>query len=343
MPRLVSRMILGLSLGWLCSGCAAAAEPAATPTAAPTSDAVEPDPASTHARGFGPWQASLGADHPLIGTAWSVADGRALTRSKLEQRMIAARFVLLGETHDHPDHHRLQGEMIARLLEPEGPGPAVAYEMLDPSRQAEIDAFVAAGSADVDAFAERVAWAESGWPEWALYRPAFAPAIEAGLPILAAQFPRTETRRFMSEGLATLPPEMVARYGLDQPLPAELLGPQLDEMFSSHCEMVPREQLTPMVEIQRVRDALMADALLRGAEARGQAVLVAGTGHTRASGVPRLLELAGEDPATIISVGFIAADPSRLEPSDYGDDFEVIVLTPDIEREDPCEGMSMPD
>ncbi|MFO7567496.1 MAG: ChaN family lipoprotein [Enhygromyxa sp.] len=281
----------------------------------------------------------MAIDHPLVGTAWSVAEGRELSREELEQRAAAARYVLLGETHDHPDHHRLQGELISSLLTP-SPGPAVAFEMLDPAMQAQIDEFVAAGTGEVDGFAELVSWADSGWPAWSLYRPAFAPVIEAGLPILAAAFPRSESRRFMSEGLAMLPPELVARYQLDQPLPPELLEPALDEMLAAHCGMGSREDFAPMVEIQRIRDALMADALRRGAELRGRAVLVAGTGHTRQTGVPRLLALAGEQREAILSVGFVAVDPERLDPREYGEAFDVIVLTPGIEREDPCEGMA---
>jgi uncharacterized iron-regulated protein len=111
-------------------------------------------------------------------------------------------------------------------------------------------------------------------------------------------------------------------------------------MLTSHCGMGSRDQFAPMVEIQRIRDAVMADALLRGADARGRAVLVAGTGHTRLTGVPRLLELAGESRSAILSVGFVAVDPERLDPREYGDEFDVIVLTPGVEREDPCKGMT---
>jgi uncharacterized iron-regulated protein len=311
---------------------AVACAPADTPAPEPPVDATPAE--STTAPGFGPWQATLSADHPLVGTAWS-ASGEALDRPELERRLAGARFVLLGETHDHPDHHRLQGELIAGLLGGEGE-LTVAYEMLDPAQQAEIDAF----SGDPDAFAELVAWADSGWPEWALYRPAFAPVIEAGAPILAAQFPRSQSKRFMSEGLAMLDPELVARFGLDQPLPDDIQSAWLDEMFASHCEMVPREQLTPMVEIQRVRDAVMADAMLRGAERSGRAVLVAGTGHTREVGVPRLLRMAGVADDEILSVGFVAVDPERLEAADYADrDHDAIVMTPGVEREDPCAAM----
>jgi uncharacterized iron-regulated protein len=288
---------------------------------------------------FGPWTATLGGEHPLVGTAWSTTDARKLTRAELEQQLADARFVLLGETHDHPDHHRLQGELIASLLEGERKGPAVAYEMLDPDRQADIDAFAVTGNTAVDAFAELVDWEHSGWPEWALYRPAFAPVIDAKLPILAAQFTRNQSKRFVTEGLGMLDPATVSRYGLDKPLDGELQAMWLDEMFASHCDMVPRDQLGGMVEIQRIRDAIMADAMLRGAEARGQVVLVAGTGHTRNVAVPRLLLMTGVTEAQIVSVGFVAVDGERLEAHDYGDDHDVLVFTPGVEREDPCAAM----
>ena len=152
----------------------------------PSTTTTGPDEAvatSTGAPDFGPWTAKRDAGHPLIGVAWSPADNRALTRAEVEQRLSTARFVLLGETHDNPDHHRLQGELIASLIG-EAKGPAVAYEMLDAQRQGDIGNF----SGSVDEFAALVDWANSGWPDWAIYRPAFAPVIEAKLPIFAAQF-----------------------------------------------------------------------------------------------------------------------------------------------------------
>lgn len=314
--------------------CASTPADSTTPEeGSPSADGSDPGPD----RGFGPWTATVAAQHPLVGTAWSTSDGAALDRAGFDAKLGGARFVLLGETHDHPDHHRLQGEAIDYLrtrAEAEGTTLAVAYEMLDPAKQGEIDAFVAEGSKDPEAFALLVDWANSGWPEWALYEPAFAPVLAAGLPIFAAQVPRDQTKAFAEQGLELLDPAFVERYALATPLPAELQAAWLDEMFASHCEMVPREHLGPMVEIQRLRDATMAQALLDGAGEDGRAVLVAGTGHTRNSGVPRVLEAAGAE--SVLSVGFVAVDPEREQARDYGEDFDLVVFTPGIEREDPC-------
>ncbi|MFV8750374.1 ChaN family lipoprotein [Nannocystaceae bacterium ST9] len=301
---------------------------------------VEPQPeAGPNERAvdeFGPWIAPLERDHPLVGTAWSPSEARAISRTELERRLAAARYVLLGETHDNPDHHRLQGVAIEAVAGAAAERrPAVAFEMLDPAKQAAIDAF----AGEVDDFAEVVAWADSGWPAWSIYRPVFAATLAADLPIYAAELPRDETRRFMAEGLAIFDPDLVARFGLAQPLAPELQSAWLDEMFASHCDMVPREHLGGMVEIQRLRDARMADAMQRGAAAQGQAILVAGGGHVRDVGVPRLLR-ALEPDAAIVSVGFVAAQAGQLDPREYGDEFDVLVFTPDVEREDPCASFS---
>jgi uncharacterized iron-regulated protein len=231
----------------------------------------------------------------------------------------------------------LQGEWISSLAA--RGRPAVVFEMLDPAKQTAIDAFTGA----VDGFAEQVAWAESGWPEWSIYRPVFAATLAAGLPIFAAELPRRDTRLFMAEGLAMFDPAWVERFGLAEPLPAELQAAWLDEMFTSHCEMVPREHLGGMVEIQRLRDARMADAMIRGAQAQGQAVLVAGGGHARRDwGVPRSIRAVstvetGEAEATSISVGFVAVQPELVDPRAYPTaSFDVLVFTPDVAREDPC-------
>jgi uncharacterized iron-regulated protein len=280
--------------------------------------------------GAGPFTSPRQVDHPLVGRIWSQAEEAALDWDGLARRAGQARFVLLGEIHDNADHHRLQARLIARLAAGPRP-PAVVFEMLDRKHQEAIDAFLAGGMRDPDALAVRVGWAESGWPDFALYRPVFAAALDAGLPILAAGLRAGVEDR--DEG-----PEWQARFGLTEPLPPEQQFARIEEMFTSHCELIPREQLDAMVEMQRARDARMADALLRGAEARGRAVLIAGAGHTLRAGVPALLERAGVASGAILSVGFLEVDPQerRIEQTEASE-FDLVVFTPAAEREDPCE------
>jgi uncharacterized iron-regulated protein len=282
--------------------------------------------------GLGRFETTLHADHPLAGRIWSRASGGPIAWGTLERRLDAARFVLLGETHDHPDHHRLQARLIARLAGGARP-PGVVFEMLARPLQGEIDAFLAAPGRDPDAFAERVGWEQSGWPPFALYRPVFQVVLDAGLPIFAAGLAR-------NEALDPQAPERQERFGLSEPLPPEEQAARVEEMFASHCELIPRERLGPLVEAQRARDARMAEALLRAAEARGRAVLLAGAGHLASGGVPALLERAGVPRGEIVSLAFLEVDPehARVEDSE-ADEFDLVVFTPAAERDDPCEAL----
>jgi len=261
-----------------------------------------------------------------------VADVGSIAWPELERRARAARFVLLGEVHDNPVHHRLEARVIAALATDPRP-PAVAFEMLDRARQPAIDAFLAEGGRDPDALAARVGWAESGWPDFALYRPVFAAVLEGGLPIFAAGLPRGAIDRSEPAGWGE-------RFGLGEPLPPAEQSRRLEEMFQSHCELIPRSQLGPMVTMQRARDARMAASLLRGAELRGRAALVAGSGHARRAGVPAMLERAGVARAEVLSIGFLEVGPElhRIEDGAV-QGFDLAVFTAPAEREDPCESL----
>ncbi len=252
--------------------------------------------------------------------------------AELEQRLRATPFVLLGEIHDHPDHHRLQARFLAALAG-EAPPPAVVFEMLHPGQQDAVDAFLAQGGHDPEAFAEQVRWDASGWPAFELYRPLFAAVLEAGLPIVAAGLPR-------GASLGPDAPERSAGFGLDAPLPPAEQAARLDELFTGHCELVPREALAPMLEVQRARDARLAWSALRAADEQGRAVVVAGNGHVRDGDVPALLERAGVARAAIVNVGLLEVSPERFTLADTkADQFDYAIFTPAAERDDPCEAL----
>ncbi|MEL6189575.1 MAG: hypothetical protein AAFU79_33535, partial [Myxococcota bacterium] len=77
------------------------------------------------------WKGALDADHPLVGVVWDVKAGVALDGPELDARLGAARFVMLGEKHDNPDHHTLQGALVRRIVlfaehdETRGPEPGI--------------------------------------------------------------------------------------------------------------------------------------------------------------------------------------------------------------------------
>ncbi|HUK65652.1 MAG TPA: ChaN family lipoprotein [Anaeromyxobacteraceae bacterium] len=293
--------------------------------------------------GLPPFTTPLLRDHPLVGSIYEVRPARMVDAAKLFSALPKADFVLLGETHDNPDHHQLEARLV-RALVAAGRRPAVAFEMIDTELQPEVDRSIRRAPRDADALAQAVGWARSGWPAFAFYRPVFLAALEAGLPVIAANLPRRQAREVVKTGLSALDPGARAILEHAGPLSPEVAASLRAEMADSHCGALPDSMLDDLVLMQRARDAELAERLL-SAQADG-AVLVAGAGHARRDrGVP--FDLEREAPSrSSLSVAFLEVAPDLKEPADYktafGADalpFDFVIFTPRAERTDPCEQM----
>ncbi len=280
----------------------------------------------------------------IVGHVWSVHDRRWVDEPALEAALPRADLVLLGETHDNPAHHRLQARLLAAIVAA-GRRPAVAFEMLDPEQQPAVDAAVARAPRDPDALATAVGWERSGWPAFSLYRPIFQVALDAGLPIVAANLTRRLAREVAVHGEGALAPDVRRMLDRQGPLPEDVARAYRQEMQDSHCGALPEDMLDAMVTMQRARDAQIAERLLAAGAARG-AVLIAGSGHARTDrGVP--VFLAREAPSRkTLSVAFLEASPRKQTPDDYAQDFgtaslpfDYVVFTQAAPREDPCRGI----
>lgn len=288
-------------------------------------------------------RAPAAAPHPLTGRIWDVAAGGAIDRGALVTRLAAADVVLLGETHDNPRHHLWQAELVAALVAG-ARRPAVAFEMIESDRQAAVDGARRTRPRDPELLAHAVAWQDSGWPAFALYRPIVAAALDAELPVVAANLPIADVRALARGGLGGIDAGRAAALGIDRPLAPEIQAALEAEMAESHCGMLPATMLGGLVLAQRARDAQLAESI-RAAGATG-AIGILGAGHARSDrGVPaRLRETAPE--LTVAAVAFLEVDPELREPAGYAAmfgatrlPFDVVVFTEPEPREDPCESM----
>src|SRR5262249_8492433 len=121
------------------------------------------------ARAAEPPAPGLGYDHPLTGRVWDVGHERFITMDALATAVSAARFVLLGERHDHPEHHQFQAWLLRRMVDA-GRRPAVAFEMLDATQAPALARHLAAAPRDAAGLGDAVGWRTSGWPAWSLYQ-----------------------------------------------------------------------------------------------------------------------------------------------------------------------------
>jgi uncharacterized iron-regulated protein len=257
------------------------------------------------------------------------ASGRAVDRPELLARLGGADYLLLGEVHDNPRHHRARAELLRAL--PAG-FRTVVLEQLD--RGTRLDPAL-----PLDAALDKAGFDGKGW-QWPLHEPVFGAARERGMHLLGGNLGRKEARRVAMEGepalddglsrlLARSPLSEAARQGLDADLSA------------GHCGRLPDARLPNLRLAQRARDAALASTLLE--TGGGPAILLAGNGHVRRDyGVPVLL--ACEAPrARVVSIGFMElAAGERPDAEAWRGVYDYLWFTPAAERDDPCAGLRMP-
>ncbi len=309
----------------------------AIPALAPPSRAAEAPP---------PWQASENAMHPLVGRIWNVREERFVGREELAAAIGVARLVLLGEVHDNPDHHRIQGWALGRFVAA-GTRPGVAMEMISADRQDAVESHFSAHPRDAAGLGPALDWDSSGWPAWSQYASAIAPAIAAGGTLTAANLPPSLMRQVAGRGLAAIAPERRKQIGLDRPIEEPVYRALAQEMIAAHCGQLAAERARPFAVMQVVRDAVLADGLLVAARrAGGHGALVAGNGHVRRDrGVPFHLSRRGESRG-VLALAPIEVAPGQNTPADYAAHydssrlpFDYVWFTPGARRADPCESM----
>jgi uncharacterized iron-regulated protein len=282
-----------------------------------------------------------GAAHPLTGRVWHVASARFIDDSTLIAELARARFVVLGEKHDNPEHHRIQAALLQGLIAA-GRRPAVAFEMFTTAETEPLAAHLRTHPRDAAGIAEAVKWNQTGWPEWEMYRPIAQAALDAGLPIVPANL-ANERIRAVSRGTSdALDPAFVSRHGLADPLPEDVRREMAAEIADSHCGHTSERMVQGMIAAQRARDAHMADALLHAPSGDG-AVLIAGSGHARNDrGAPAFIRRI-EPGSRVASIAILEVNDRRPTPADYAVDydgrlpFDYVWFTTRLDSEDPCE------
>lgn len=257
----------------------------------------------------------------MLAAALALCWGHGASAGFPAAELPAADIHVIGEVHGHPDHHAYQAALTA-ALQP----AAIVFEMLLPEQADRVTPDL---RDDAEALGAALAWEERGWPDFTLYQPIFTAA--PGAAVVGGDLPRDEVRRAVTDGAAAVFGPRAELFGLDRPLPDEQQAAREALQARVHCDALPESILPGMVEAQRLRDAALADAVLRAiAEHGGPVVLITGSGHARTDwGVPALLALAAPD-LTVHAIGQLEGTASPDAPYD-----KLRVSTP-MERPDPC-------
>ena len=240
--------------------------------------------------------------------------------SDLDQRLEEADVVVLGEVHDNPAHHQVQADILTALAP-----KAVVWEMIT---QEQADGLASISLSDAARVADHLDWATSGWPDFDYYAPVFAAAM--GAQQFGGLVPRSSSKSVMEQGAAIFFGSDAAVYGLDKPLPKAEQQVREADQLTNHCNALPVEMLPMMVEFQRLRNAVLADAVVQALQATGGPIaVITGNGHARNDrGVPVYLANARPD-VLVLSLG-------QSEAGQVAGTFDLVLDAAPVDRPDPC-------
>lgn len=236
-------------------------------------------------------------------------------------RATTAPVIIVGEVHDNPAHHVTQAALVAHV-QPR----AIVFEMLTEAQAARV---TQENRTDQDRLAQVLNWSESGWPDFAMYFPIFTAAPDAA--IFGAEVPRSSARAAMQTGVSAYFGTDAQAYGLTEPLPAAEQAAQQELQQQAHCNAMPPEMLPIMVDLQRLRDAVLARETLRALDATGgPVVVITGNGHAREDwGIPAYLARLRPD-LDVLTIG------QQEDGAGAPGGFDAVLSAPAVDRPDPC-------
>ncbi len=230
----------------------------------------------------------------LEGKLWDISQQRFLTAEMLFEQLPAGGWLLLGEQHDHPQHHEIQAQWLKQLSQRQQLG-AVALEMADHSQQAALHDAMGKGTSITP---EDIQW-KQGW-DWNLYEQVVRTALDESTLVIAADLTRDAQRQAYREG---------APQGELETEHADFMR---DLLHESHCGQMPTSGLDGMRQVQLARDQAMAEQLDQHTTADRTGVMITGGIHARRDlGIPRWLQ------SPQVSVLMISVEDGKELPEDY--------------------------
>lgn len=280
---------------------------------------------STSAFAENPWLAPHQLDHPQVGKLWH-AEQQAFADLNTQLDLLPdGSWLLLGEQHDHPDHHHQQLQILTQLAQQNRLG-SVAFEMANADQQPQLDRWTGRGDAVT---AEALDWS-AGWP-WERYAPQLQFALSHADKVVAADLPRREQMQAYQRGAA------------EGYLDAAHSRYMMELIYTSHCEQLPRTNLIQMLQVQLARDQQMARRMLATTQTDKVNVLIAGAQHVRKdTGVVRWLPESLHSTSLIMVALNEPVDPVYYLYETYpgytaGElSTDLLLLTPAMPEQDYC-------
>ena len=210
----------------------------------------------------------------------NTTNGRPVSAADVAAAARGLRFVYLGESHNSPDHHQMQANVIEALVA-DGRDVVVGFEQFTRPVQDSLNPWTL-GWWDEATFIERSEWKTQWGFDYGLYRPIFESTRKNKLPMVALNVPRDWVRAVGRGGYTALTPEQKKELPNDLYLGNANHKAVFTGLMGGHPMTGP--QGDNIYSAQVLWDEGMADTALkymdrRGASANTVFVVVAGSGH----------------------------------------------------------------
>ncbi len=224
-------------------------------------------------------------------------DKKPASLAEVVKNVEGADVIFIGETHDNPQHHEAQLDLI-RSLHAKKQSIAVGLEMFTPDDQQKLDEW-SAGKLSEETF--KPIYARNWSYEWPLYRNLFMFARDNHIPLIALNIPKAVMSKVMAQGPAVLQ---------EGEVPPKISW-SLNESQSGYMKAIarqvfgnsPPDRLVARLSLaQALRNTGMAwnVAKYRIKHEADKVVVLAGTWHAVKNGVPEQLTAYGKLTSKVI-------------------------------------------
>lgn len=221
----------------------------------------------------------------------AVSDKKPASLADVVRNVEGADVIFIGETHDNPEHHEAQLDLVRALHAKKLP-IAIGLEMFTPDDQQKLDEW-SAGKLDEETF--KPIYARNWTYGWPLYRSLFIFARDNHIPLVALNIPKAVMSKVVAKGPSALqeseiPPKISWSLNETQAAYMRIIATQV---FGN---TPPEKLVARLSRAQALRNTGMAwnVAKYKKQNEAGKVVVLAGTWHAVKNGVPELLSLYGK-------------------------------------------------
>ncbi len=273
---------------------------------------------------------------------WDVTHKTFIVKRDLFKQLDKSQTILLGIRQDNSRHQNHAADIIRQLLKAR-PGIFVSNVARDKQNAFAIFANRHQNKAteyDAGGLDMLLNWAVSGQADWDIARPVFDVAMLNKLPLFALNLSPYEIGKIHRKALGGLPHDLKndLTATLSEPLSEKLSAQITKGIAKEFCGILPPDSLEKFALIQRVRNAVFAQELIKFHEkaADQKAILISSPKHImKEAAVPYYLEKLNAK-GTSISLLFLESETEIPTPKELDLKVDFIWVTPKESVFSPC-------